>query len=105
MPAEIVITLFRRTPVKVLQMLNMDQEGDLPLHRIIKGGIKYHNSKSQDEIVLVGTIVESAPQALNVVDEIYGMPPFMLACLQNVWSLDVVHGLLRAAPGAIEPHI
>jgi hypothetical protein len=102
--AEVVIYLFRRTPVKVLQLLNMDKEGDLPLHRILKAGTKYH-SKSENEITLVGTVVEANPQALHTLDDIHAMPPFMLACIDNLWSLDVIYGLLRTAPGVLEPHV
>lgn len=103
-PAEIVIKLFQKTPVKVLQLLNMEKEGDLPLHRILKAGIKYQ-SKSENDLSLVATVAGTAPRALFTCDEIYQMPPFLLACIDGQWSLDVVYGLLRAGPFAMEPYI
>jgi len=102
-PAEIVIELFKRSPAEVIEKLDADEEG-LPLHRIINAGIKY-SSRSENELVLIGTIVEKAPQVLHFQDNIHGMPPFMLACIDNVWSIDVVYGLLRTGPWAIEPYI
>lgn len=100
-PAEIALKLFCKTPVKLLYLLQNEKEGDLPLHRIIKSGIKYHNAH-ENELTLIGTIVEFDPQALYALDDIYRMPPFALACIDGVWSLDVIYGLLRTSPGAIE---
>ncbi len=102
-PAEIVIELFRKTPARVLQLLNMDAEGDLPLHRMLKAGIKY-KSRNGSDVSLIATVVENAPKALFTFDELHDMPPFMLACIDNQWSLDVIFGLLRAGPFAIEPY-
>lgn len=103
--AEIVMTLFRKTPVKALKLLKIEKEGDLPLHRILKAGIKYQISSGGSDVALISTIAGTAPDALFSRDEIYQMPPFMLACIENQWSVDIVFGLLRAGPFAIQPYI
>ncbi len=102
--AETILKLFRRIPVEFLQSLNMDCEGEYPLHCVLKSGIKYH-CRSDDELVLIGTIVEKYPQAMGMLDKVLGMPPFMIAAIDDVWSLDVVYGLLRTEPGALESYI
>lgn len=99
-PAEIILKLFRRTPVEFLQILNMDCEGDCPLHCVLKSGIKYH-CRSDDELVLIGTIVENYPQAMGMLDKVLGIPPYMIAAMDDAWSLDVVYGLLRTEPCAL----
>jgi len=103
--AEIVMRVFHLTPVKVLNLLKIDKEGDNPLHRIIKNGIKYRGSKRKDEVALIGTIVEYSPMALEVEDDVLGMVPFMLASIDDVWSLSVIYGLLRTAPWTLERHL
>lgn len=83
----------------------MLQKCNLPIHHVIKGAIKFHGkSKSEDEIVLIGTIVENFPHTMDVPDEELGLPPFMLASIDNIWSLDVIYGLLRTAPGSVESY-
>jgi hypothetical protein len=98
---EVLRQLFRRTPTKALELLSIDTDGDLPLHRLIKSGIKYQSK--QHDIVLIGSFVEEAPQCLHHLDNEFEMPPFMLASIGNAWSLEVVYGLLRTGPWAIEP--
>jgi len=97
--AEVIIKLFNRTPVEVTQKSN------LPLHHVIKRAIKFHGkSKSEDEILLIGTIVENFSHTMDMPDGELGIPPFMLASMDNTWSLDVIYCLLRTAPGAIESY-
>jgi hypothetical protein len=83
-----------------MTLLNLGNESNLPLHRILKTGTKYH-CKVDDEINFIGTIVENAPRVMYVLNEVLGMPPFMLACFNDVWSLDVMYRLIRTTPGEI----
>jgi len=102
--SDVIMNLIRRCPAVTRQK---DRRGCLPLHLKIKAGNGFHRRgktvrQTEDEnFNVLGTIVQEAPEALEVQDPDTKLLPFMLAAVKDEWSLDVVYGLLRTSPWVI----
>lgn len=90
-----------RTSVKI-----KDNKGNLPLHLKIKAGrstIKNRTNRKRDlnDFNVIAALVQESPESLEVQDGETKLPPFMLASIDEKWTLDVVYGLLRTSPWVI----
>jgi len=79
----------------------MDANGDLLLHQVLKNGKKTLPSYLGGDVYFIGSIVQENPDSLVVLDNSLKMYPFTIACMKS-WSLEVIYALLRTNPLVIE---
>ena len=98
--ARIILTLLRWNPQAAVEVNSKDE---FPLHQILKAAKRRHLGLQMDQVLFVGTILETNVDSL-VVQDSCRMHPFVIAAKEG-WSLDVVYGLLRTNPLVIETYV
>ena len=89
------VTILTRSNPDIL--LERDLNGNWPIHLFLKSQIKSKNIY-QDDISLVATLINRAPESLEIRDPQLDMYPFLLAAIEDRWSTCVIYGLLRSIP-------